>query len=303
MPSTLYSTTCYIKNAPYRLRIHVDDNNEDSENIQLATDSFDFTATDIPINKIKPSLTRLHFELLTGKKPNNNNIPETIILNHLLNVKQTVSKPKKYNSNNLQTSSLNLSDRSPTINKKPVLEQSQETNHTASTSQINFKRRQFSFGRIFSSLSTPDSESSVSVKTLIKINYVDVSNSIRWNTKSLELEMDTEDIANELYGNLNLCLSTLKQRPHRLLAFVNPLSGKGMGKLFLSLLSINNIKLRSHRRVNKYTDTLPPIRELRAHVFFGPNPRKVKNLGPGPIRPRPGVFFHQYPAPCVYIDK
>jgi hypothetical protein len=295
MPSTLYSTTCYIKNVLHRLRIYVDDNNE-------ATDSFDFTATDIPINQIKPSLTRLHFELLTGKKPNNNNIPETIILNHLLNVKQTVSRPKKYNSNNLQTPSLNLSDRSPTITTKPILEQSQETNHTASTSnssQINFKRRQFSFGRFFSSLSTPDSESSI----LIKINYVDVSNSIRWNVKSLELEMDTEDLANELYANLNLCLSTLKQRPHRLLAFVNPLSGKGMEKLFLSLLSINNIKLRSHRRVNKYTDTLPPIRELRAHVFFGPNPRKVKNLGPGPIRPRPGVFFHQYPEPCVYMDK
>jgi hypothetical protein len=63
--------------------------------------------------------------------------------------------------------------------------------------------------------------------------------------------MDTEDLANELYANLNLCLSTLKQRPHRLLAFVNPLSGKGMEKLFLSLLSINNIKLRSHRQVHR----------------------------------------------------
>jgi hypothetical protein len=55
------------------------------------------------------------------------------------------------------------------------------------------------------------------------------------------------------------------------------------------------------------------FRELRAHVFLGPDPRKVKNLSPGPTRarsgpypgpsgPRPGVFFHQYPTPCVYMD-
>ena len=77
-----------------------------------------------------------------------------------------------------------------------------------------------------------DSESILLSKTIIKINYVDVSNSIQWNIKNLELEIDTEDIANELYTNLNLCLSTLTQRPRHLLAFVNPIVGKGEKLIF-----------------------------------------------------------------------
>jgi len=234
MPSVLYSTTCYIKNDLYRLRIYIDDQNENSDivthgNIQSITDSLDFRPVDIPINHIKSSLTRLNFQLINENKTNNN-IPETIILNHLLNIKQTVSVSKKNTttnfSNSLQTPST------------PILEQSQQTSQitlTSDESQTTFQRRQFSFRRFFSLSSNQDNESILLHKTLIKINYVDVSNSIQWNIKSLELEMDTEDIANELYSNLHLCLSTLKQRPRRLLAFVNPLSGKGMKK-FLSLI-------------------------------------------------------------------
>ncbi|CAF2782169.1 unnamed protein product [Rotaria sp. Silwood2] len=240
MPSILYSTTCYIKNGFYRLRIYVDDRNDYSnidspENIQLATDSVDFTATNIPINHIQPSLTRLSFELLNEKKTNNNT-PTTIVLNHLLNVQQTTSLPKKSNknfSNSLPISSLEISGRSISPSSSPTLEQSGDTSRiilTPNNSQVIFKRRQFSFRRFFSSLSNTDSEAILLHKTTIKIKYVDVTNSMQWNIKSLELEMDTEDIANELYTNLNLCLSTLTQRPHRLLAFVNPLSGKGRAR-------------------------------------------------------------------------
>ena len=53
----------------------------------------DFTSIEIPIDTIIQSLTRLNFELIDDKK--NTNIPQTIILNHLLNVKQTNQYQKK----------------------------------------------------------------------------------------------------------------------------------------------------------------------------------------------------------------
>ncbi|CAF3737358.1 unnamed protein product [Rotaria sp. Silwood1] len=240
MPSILYSTTCSIKNDFYHLRIYVDDRNDGfntilSENIQLKTDSLDFTATSIPINHIEPSLTRLNFELLNEKK-SNNNIPTTITLNHILNVQQTISSPKKLNRNfssSLPLSSLEITNRNISPPNSPILEQSSETNRiilTSINSPIIFKRQQFSFRRFLSSLSNTDSDAILLYKTMIKIKYIDITNSIQWNIKCLELEMDTEDIATELYTNLNLCLSTLKQRPRRLLAFVNPLSGKGRAR-------------------------------------------------------------------------
>jgi hypothetical protein len=246
MPSVLYSTTCYIKNDFYRLRIYVDDKNGNSEiispeNIQLATDSLDFTSIDIPINHIKPSVTRLNFQLVDENKIYNNNIPQTIILNHLLNVKQTLLLPKNSNKNpssGLQTPSLEISGTCTT----PTLEQSEESAYITSTptgSQVILKRRQFSFKRFFSSSSSKDSDAILLFKTVIKISYVDVSNSVRWNIKTLELEMDSEEIASELAANLNLCLSTLTQRPHRLLAFVNPLSGKGTNKNLMEFHLVN----------------------------------------------------------------
>jgi hypothetical protein len=264
MPSVLYSTTCYIKNDLYRLRIYIDDQNENSNLVSSsATDSSDFTSVDIPINHIKPSLTRLNFQLIDEKKINNN-IPETIILNHLLNVKQTVSIPRKTTTNfidSLQTPSLELFGGSLNIRSTPILEQSQQT-LTSDSSQTTFKRQQFSFKKFFSLSSNQDNESILLHKTLIKINYVDVSNSIQWNIKILELEMDTEDIANELYSNLNLCLSTLKQRPRRLLAFVNPLSGKGMKKFrsFLFSRDLSFFKLLHHVTLSTY---------LTKHFFTG----------------------------------
>lgn len=220
MPSILYSTTCYIKNDLYRLRIYID---EQTENDSLATDSLDFTSIDIPIHRIKPSLTRLNFQLLDEKKINNN-IPQTIPLNHLLNVKQTISPPK--NSPRSLTNSLQITSSPISSISIDSRIQSQQSSQSTLTNH-SLKSSQFSFARFFSLSTNTGGNSILLSKTLIKISYVDVSNSIRWNIKTLELEMDTEDIANELYSNLNLCLSTLKQRPRRLLAFVNPLSGKG----------------------------------------------------------------------------
>ncbi len=258
MPSILYSTICYIKNDLYRLRIYVDDENIDTPS-QVSNDSLEFTPIDIPIDHIKPSLTRLTFELLDDKKINQN-IPRTIPLNHLLNVKQTIFVPKKYKnlSNNVQTPWLNT----PSGNT-PIIGISQETSQTTLTSE-SLKRRQFSFRRFFSSSSSQDSEIITLYRTLIKISYVDVSNSIRWNIKSLELELDTEDIANELNVNLNLCLSTLRQRPRSLLAFVNPLSGKGRKKKKHKLFKVNGFSI--DRRVNIYH---PPTLSSPIHQKSG----------------------------------
>ncbi|CAF0954470.1 unnamed protein product [Adineta ricciae] len=233
MPSILYSTTCFIKADLYRLRIYVDNQSTLEESVPSATGSLDFTATDIPIACIKPSFTRLHLQSLEDKRTIRN-IPETITLNHLLNIKQTTSSPRKIHksfSQSLQaTTSINASSERTT----PSLEQSQDSTRvtlSSNNSEMKFKRGQFSFRRLFPSLSTQDSEAVLLFKTTIKIDYVDVSNSIRWNTKTLELELETEELANELYANLNLCLSTLTQRPRRLLAFVNPLSGKGHARV------------------------------------------------------------------------
>ncbi|CAM4929472.1 unnamed protein product [Rotaria socialis] len=238
MPSILYSTTCYIKDDFYRLRIYVDDTNDcfgsdSKEDNQFENDSFEFAPTNIPIDYVKPSFTRLNFQLLNEKKTNNN-IPETITLNHLLNVQQTTPLSRKSNKNltqRAQTASLERStDRNTNSINTPILEQPGDITQitlNSNNSEVLFTQRQFSFRSFFSSLSNSNCEFTSLFKTLVKIKYVDASNSIQWKIKSLELELDAEDVAYELYSNLNLCLSKLKQRPHRLLAFVNPLSGKG----------------------------------------------------------------------------
>jgi hypothetical protein len=220
MPSVLYSTTCYIKNDSYRLSIYVDNNEKNST---------DFTSTVIPIHAIIPSLTRLSFELVNDRK--NTNIPKTIILNHLLSVEQTQASSNR--DREVFNSTYDLFDTNETIT--PIKEVSKQPSQTTLETQISEVvmeptpaiRRQFTFRRFFSTQSFADIQANLIFKTVINIRYVDVSNSIRWCIKKLKLDVESEDIANELYKNLNLCLSTLKQRPRHLLAFVNPFGGKG----------------------------------------------------------------------------
>jgi len=213
----------------------VDDDEKTSTKTQLTTESSDFTSTDIPIDKIKPSLTRISFELVNEKK--NVKIPNIIILNHLLNVQRTNSIPKK-NKRNFTNSTEVLN----TYETTPIIEQSKQTSYTTLNSNISevvspqtpTARRQFSFGRFFFTQSNTENDGNLISQTTIKIIYVDVSNWIRWSVKTLEVEVETEDIANELYANLKLCLSTLQQRPHHLLVFINPIGGKGNQNRFLS---------------------------------------------------------------------
>ena len=226
MPSILYSTTCVIRTDLYRLRIYVGELNSTDDRLSSPSP---FAPIDIPLNLIQPSLTRIDFQWIDEKKTKNNNIPPSITLHHLLNVQQTVSLPNK-SKNKAERSSLEASSRNTTAPATPTIEQSQDTAQISLTpngTQVLLKRRPFSFGRFFSTQSKSSTEAVLLSRTLIQIDYIDVSDSMQWNIKTLELEMDTEDVASVLYANLNLCLSTLKQRPRRLLAFVNPLSGKG----------------------------------------------------------------------------
>jgi len=229
MPSVLYSTTCYIKNDSYRLSIYTDDDERNANNVQFDTDSSDFTSPDIPIDTIIPSLTGVNFELINKKK--DTNIPKTIILNHLISVQQTQTIPNR-NRKNFSDSYevININDTTT-----PIIEQSLQTSYTTLNTNISeflapTTPQQSGFGKLLSTQSFTCSETNSIFKTIVNINYVDISNSIRWNIKTLKLEFETEDIANELYANLNLCLSLLKQRPSHLLAFVNPFGGKGKKK-------------------------------------------------------------------------
>ncbi|CAF0725979.1 unnamed protein product [Adineta steineri] len=250
MPLTLYSTTCFIKNDLYRLHIYVNDDDDDKKN-STDTQLSSFTSTDISKESIKPSLTQIKFQLINEKK--NTNTSKIIILNQLLNVQQTKIITKKTRRNfNISTEVLNTYG---TIT--PIVEQSKQTSCTTLNTQISeivvpqtpIISRQFSFGRFFSTQSNPDDKLNPTYKSIVKINYVDISNSIRWNIKRLEVEVETEDIANELYMNLNLCLSTLTQRPQNLLVFINPFGGKGRApyvyeKQVLPIFKESNINVK-----------------------------------------------------------
>ena len=218
MPSILYSTTCYIKNDLYRLGIVVDDDGG------ATSDTDEFTSTQIALDQIIPSLTRVRLErqdyeserVLSSK---------IIELQHLL----SVQLPEVIDHSDPKGSHGTFST---TDGSMPVIEQSlTDSNATLNTStsivtmtSLASTSRQFSFGRFFSTRTFEDTRP---WRNLVNISYIDVSHAIRWRIQRLTIEVETEDVANELCVNLNLCLSSLKQRPRRLLAFVNPLCGKG----------------------------------------------------------------------------
>ncbi|CAF3403116.1 unnamed protein product [Rotaria socialis] len=244
MSSTIYSTKCYIKNNPYQLSIRVDSDDANSTNNSLTTDVLEVKFTDISLDNIIPSITRLCFEPINEKK--DTIVPEEISLNHLLSVQQLTKAPNK--------NKRNFNDNNEPIDRNIMVTTMNEPSKQTSCATLNTLvsentiqqtpkiRRLGSRRRFFFNQSYIDGETDPIYKTVIKIRYVDVSNLVRWSVKKLEIEVETEDITNELYFNLNLCLSTLEQRPHKLLAFVNPFGGKGKAKVVFekSVLPIFN---------------------------------------------------------------
>ncbi|CAF3751273.1 unnamed protein product [Rotaria sordida] len=104
MPSILFSTSCSIKTEPFRLSICIDD---DFKELFIGTNDSTLLSANVcgavssTINIAH--LIRLQFELLSEKKINattidNDNIPRTILLNNLLNIKPLTNSSNEPNS-------------------------------------------------------------------------------------------------------------------------------------------------------------------------------------------------------------
>ena len=231
MPSVVYSTTCSVKNDRYRVSIVAGDDRNSSK-----ADSAPFTANNIPIQQIRPAVTQVNFECINEDKRSTTILPKSLMLNYILKVHQSQVIWK----NNLKKVSASMDAINDCSLPNPALDQGQQDSQaTLSTvlSEVDTPQipQQRSFARFFSTQSNVDNQTVTKMKSSIKLSYVDVSNSIRWNVKRLELEFETEALANELHANLTLCLATLTQRPTRLLVFVNPLCGKGEKNYFQGL--------------------------------------------------------------------
>lgn len=209
MSTILYSTKCYIKNNLFYLSISSDD-----------TKTSEFTPTLLSINSIRSTITKINIESIDNRK--HSKYSKIISINSLLSIQQveTVASRNRKEFSGVNRESFDEIEPSRQNNGQ-TFERKKSDGEKSTTA------RQFSFSRIFSSQTYLDSQLDLSSKTMIIIKYIDVSNSIRWNIKRLKLCVETEDIANELYMNLNTCLSVLKQRPRNLLAFINPFGGKG----------------------------------------------------------------------------
>lgn len=216
MPSVLYSAKCYIKNSIYCLSIANGDE-----------DASEFTSTTLSLSSIKPAITKINIDLINDKK--RSKYSKTISINALLSIEQVEEESTR---NRKDFGTINESFDGAESIADPSRQNSIRTferNRSDTGKSVNI--RQFSFSRIFSSQTHFDTETDFLQKTVIIIKYIDVSDSIRWNIKRLKLHVETQDIANELYMNLNMCLSVLEQRPRSLLAFVNPFGGKGRASL------------------------------------------------------------------------
>ena len=226
MPSVLYSLNCYIKNRLYLFSIYNTVETDD----QSDTDSIDFTSTTLDVNSIIPSRTKLSFELIDNSNKKYERFSKQMDLNHILSIEQSDALPNRYRKNcatndgicnpNFQGTEESLGGSRPTLNTM--------FSEVDLPPEAAISTPQFSLPRFLSSQTNADSDTKPLSKIVIIINYVDVLKSIRWQIKKLKLYVENEDIANELYMNLNLCLSVLEQRPRNLLAFVNPFGGKGM---------------------------------------------------------------------------
>jgi hypothetical protein len=192
MPSTLFSTSCYIKTEPYHLRICIDDDSNEAsfstiDDILSTIDTCESTSKAVHIlNSI-----RLHIESLSDEKKNSSHnnddtIPGIIILSKLLNIKQTVKLLNESNS-----------------------------------SSISQRFERFSSQETSTTYKVPLSES-----TQVNLSYVDISESFIWSVKRIQLEMNSTP-AQQLCLISSRYLSKLKHRPRHLLVFINPECGKG----------------------------------------------------------------------------
>ncbi|CAF1034040.1 unnamed protein product [Adineta steineri] len=159
MSSILFLTSCYIAGKLCYLRIYIDN---DSNDLSLSTiddllSILDTCESILNATNILSSI-RLHFELLIDKNKNSihsndNTIPETIFLNKLLNIKQTVK----------------LSNTSNSSSKAQHFEQ-------------------FSSQQISENYGMIPLES-----TQVDLSYINISKSFIWTVQRIQIEMSSID--------------------------------------------------------------------------------------------------------------
>lgn len=242
MPSTLYSTSCSIQENCYRLRVQSDQINV--RPFERVVPHFDLeqtkidelTSSDIPVELVDPTSTKIVFEpiFLNKRSPSarGNSVPLEIPLHYLLRVQRLETpstKKKKKPSRNGENCSINTFTGTNSSTTSTSADENRPETPTSASSNIvdNAEGPQSSETKFRRFLSMPATFSADSQKTLIRLDFVDVSNLIQWKHRSLDIIIDSEVMATILFEKLQLYLSKLKQRPRSLLVFVNPLSGKG----------------------------------------------------------------------------
>ena len=228
MSYVLYSVYCHINDQHYRFYISVGKNDDNSTGTLLPENSDEFTSTEISTHGVIPSLTQLNFE--STELIQTMVIPEKISLNNLLKVEKTSVASRSVQ----QQFSNNSTMVTTTVRTKPLttnIPKSHSRVFGRSISDMGIQRenrisRQTSLKKFLSKMSSSHSKTDCTTRAVVKISYIDVSNSY-WKIKRLELEVESDEVANELCTNLDNCLSTLKQRPHHLLVFINPSAGRG----------------------------------------------------------------------------
>ena len=246
MSSDLFSSAFYIKGLAYRLCICTDD---DSSKGPVSTDRPVLARSDTCESKlidvkIPPSSIRLHFESLSDRNQKSDSVdkdsvPESIILDHLLNVKVIAS---------LANPDSGLKKRRAEYTNQHSLAKSTNEQSCSPVSQSS----EWSF----TDESNKSNELSLSQSTQVHLNYVEITKSLLWTVKRLELEMDVE-AANKLSEILTRYLSKLTHRPRHLMCFVNPQCGKGK-KTFFSKF---HRRLVSGRGPSLYEENVLPLFE------------------------------------------
>jgi hypothetical protein len=236
MSTMNYSTRCYVKNELYCVSIVGNVNNDHAKQSDLSnTEIIECLSSDIPIASIETATVRIEFDLIDGNKPASI-VPKTIDLHRLLTIElnDTLSNPEQ--------TSTNIDANNPSVISMLPDEPCQQTCETTiststcdkSISTASVTHRRFTFKSFISSLFSAKTSVNLNTKSIIKLCYVNVCESVRWNINRLDLHFETNKLAEDFSRNINLCLSTFIQRPHHLLVFINPLSGKGRLDIFES---------------------------------------------------------------------
>ncbi|CAF1097835.1 unnamed protein product, partial [Didymodactylos carnosus] len=266
MPYNLYESVCNYKKWQYKLQICIEQHDGiDTEKQQQKTTFeplINETSVDSTKAEIIASSTKILFLPINQKSgyTASSNVPSSIHLRQLINIRQIKKKEKTKNGflnslsekkrskrtrpfvepttlhtqnanvNKDSTDSLRLSmpiinaeDQEALTSISPIL--TDKSTELSSESAPSMSHR--AFAPIEEDTGIDDQEQKS--KTCL-LTYTDTKSPFRWILKRLVIELKTNEEADIFCMQLTKCLSMLKERPKHLLAFVNPLCGKGKGR-------------------------------------------------------------------------